>query len=140
VTEVVTELVLGPAVHGDLLKALDPGDPHERCGIIFGVRALGAVGLASGMGELRNVAKEPEHAFEFYPADQQAAWARVETWGMEVLGIWHTHPTGPEHPSTTDLANMQPWLVYAIISPDGLRVYRLAEQGETVSVPYEVRS
>ena len=38
------------------------------------------------------------------PQDQWRAFQRMETAGLELLGIYHSHPNGPDRPSPTDIA------------------------------------
>lgn len=137
-------LVLGPAVFKDLMTAVTEGGPHERCGILFGVTQVG-VAFTAGCAQLKNAAEDPVHNYAFDPEDQARTWARVEAMGYQVLGVWHTHPTGPPGPSETDLAHAQQWFLYPILWPEeqggaSLEVYALAdnEAGYRV-VPCEVK-
>jgi proteasome lid subunit RPN8/RPN11 len=38
------------------------------------------------------------------PQGQISALGRIEDEGEELIGIYHSHPDGPPHPSATDLA------------------------------------
>ena len=42
--------------------------------------------------------------FRMEPHAQWRAFQRMEAAGMELLGIYHSHPKGPDHPSPTDIA------------------------------------
>ena len=40
--------------------------------------------------------------------------------GWELVGIYHSHPNGPDKPSVTDIQEAYyPDVVYMILSPDG---------------------
>lgn len=139
-------LSMGPAVYSDVcLAGQDWSSGQERCGILFGmVDPDTNIAYVAGCAELENAATDPVHNYAFDPDVQAKAWSRVERWGYTILGIWHTHPTGPEGPSSTDLEYAQPWYLYPVLWPGdpgevGLGVYALADnEAGYVTVPYEV--
>lgn len=139
-----TRLRMGPGVFQDLAEAgKDWTEGKERCGILFGAVDEDGCAWAAGSAELLNASRDPWHAYEFEPLTQARAWARIEGWGYEVLGIWHTHPAGPEGPSGTDLAYAQPWFLYPVLWPNiegvGFGVYALADdEAGYREVPYDV--
>jgi proteasome lid subunit RPN8/RPN11 len=113
-------LKMGPGVWQDMtIAGEDWSSGLERCGIIFGVKDAEGTGWVAGCAELLNVAADPVHNYAFEESAQAKAWSRVERWGYEVLGIWHTHPSGPEGPSQTDLDYAQPWYCYPVLWPAG---------------------
>lgn len=112
-------LVLGPAVMHQLGRyaevSLRAG--VELCGILIGT-VEGTEALVAGCAQLPNVSGKPETEYQFHPGQQAEAWERAEEMGLQVLGVWHTHPTGPPVPSQTDVAYMQSWLLYPILVPE----------------------
>lgn len=144
-TEAPTKLNISPQHWADICTAgSDWTSPNERCGIMFGSIVNGEAFVA-GVAELDNVAADPEHNYEFAPATQAKAWSRVERWGYEVFAVWHTHPSGPEQPSETDVANMQTFLLYPVVYPGeggvgcAMSVWCLNATGDGANpVPYEV--
>ncbi len=38
------------------------------------------------------------------PAEQLRAFDWIDSQGLDLLGIYHSHPAGPERPSETDIA------------------------------------
>jgi len=51
------------------------------------------------------------------PHQQLVAFRLIDTLGLELLAIYHSHPAGPEVPSATDIAEAYyPEAVYIIIS------------------------
>jgi proteasome lid subunit RPN8/RPN11 len=119
-----SRLVFGPDVNR-ALRDIDWSSRHEQCGVIFGY-GIDDVAVCRGMAKLNNVAKEPEHSYQFEPWEQAHTWERIEAMGLAVLGVWHTHPAGPVWPSETDLAYMQPWLLYPLLVPgQPLKVFKL---------------
>jgi proteasome lid subunit RPN8/RPN11 len=71
---------------------------------------------------------------------------RREEERQDVLGFFHTHPTGPEEPSARDVRTMRAWcsafgkpLVCAIACPEKLAAFRF-DPDSTDGVPFaEVR-
>jgi len=50
--------------------------------------------------------------FRMEPRAQWRAFQRYEAAGMDLLGIYHSHPKGPDHPSPTDIAES----MYPVVS------------------------
>ena len=67
-----------------------------------------ACGLLGGKGDevkrvylISNIARSPER-FRMDPVQQVEALIRIEEWG-ELVGIYHSHPSGPATPSELDI-------------------------------------
>ena len=71
--------------------------PLECCGLL-----LGRGGAITGAVPAANVAGEPWHRFEIDPAVLIAAHRAARAGGPQVLGYYHSHPTGVARPSATD--------------------------------------
>ncbi len=83
---------------------------------------LEACGLLAGVGEaisevipISNQAASPVR-FRMDPIEQLRALDRIESQGQELLGIYHSHPAGPDEPSATDIAEAAYRAVYVIWS------------------------
>ena len=77
--------------------------PEEACGLLAGNGAR--VELVIGVP---NSLRSPVR-FRMEPRAQWRAFQRLEAKGLELIGIYHSHPNGPDHPSPTDIAeNMYP--------------------------------
>jgi proteasome lid subunit RPN8/RPN11 len=50
------------------------------------------------------------------PIEQLSAFEWIESSGLELLGIFHSHPAGPETVSPTDIAQAYYQVVYVILS------------------------
>jgi proteasome lid subunit RPN8/RPN11 len=88
------------------------GYPLEVCGLIAG---MGEVAL--GLRPMRNVDPTPQVRYALDPHEQLAAFAAFDAQGWDLLGIYHSHPAGPSHPSETDIAeSYYPEAVYFILS------------------------
>ena len=85
--------------------------PLEACGIFAGL-ANQAVRLYA----IDNILASPV-AYEMDPQQQLQAMIDLEEHGWEMVAIFHSHPTGPEQPSPTDVAQAYyPECVYIIAS------------------------
>ncbi len=84
---------------------------------------LEACGLLGGRGEavevvipVRNAAGSPVR-YRMEPLEQLQAFEQVESAGMEMLAIFHSHPQGPAVPSPTDIAEAFYDVIQIIWSP-----------------------
>ncbi len=53
------------------------------------------------------------------PIEQLHAFEWIDANGLDLLGIFHSHPTGPETVSPTDIAQAAYAVVYIILAPVG---------------------
>ena len=84
----------------------------ECCGLLAGVG-----GRISAAFPARNALASPV-AFEIAPEDLFAIFRSIRAGGLEHLGIYHSHPAGPETPSPTDVDRADyPEVAYFILSP-----------------------
>ncbi len=86
--------------------------PEEGCGLLLG----------KGETVEKVVAVENElHSpvtFRMKPQAQLDAMLKAEDEGLEITGIFHSHPTGPDHPSQTDVHRFfYPGSAVVILSP-----------------------
>lgn len=72
--------------------------PEESCGLLGG-----RSGQVSLVVPATNALHSPVR-FRIDPAEQLAAFQRFESLGLELVGIFHSHPGGPDGPSGTDIA------------------------------------
>ncbi len=71
--------------------------PEEACGLLAGTGAR-----ASLVVPIENQSHSPVR-FRMEPAAQVRAMMDFERSGLELVGIFHSHPSGPPAPSATDL-------------------------------------
>ncbi len=108
--------------------------PNEAAGFLLGVRAGARAHVRCSL-RARCSAASP-HAFELEPLELVRAQARAQRLGLELIGLWHSHPSGSAAFSDADRAGAQAgWshLVWAPRAPagDALRSWRaeLAREG-----------
>ena len=86
--------------------------PEEACGLL--------AGKDEHVDEIYTVPNMLHSPIKYRmdPEDQLRAFLEIERGGMELIGIFHSHPTGPAHPSETDIAEAYyPDSAYVIVSP-----------------------
>jgi proteasome lid subunit RPN8/RPN11 len=83
---------------------------HEMLQYVKQHTPLESCGLLAGKGEqvekvlfVRNQAQSPVR-FVMDPYEQLQAFEWIDSQGLELLGIFHSHPAGPETASATDMA------------------------------------
>lgn len=101
--------------------------PAEGCGLLGGLPGQ----LRAQLVLLVPNALNSPLRFRMDPTEQLKAFYALEEQGLELLAVFHSHPTGPNHPSPTDLAEFAyPGVLYLIWSPaDGAwqcRAYRIS--------------
>ena len=72
--------------------------PEEACGLVGGQD-----GQAARLYPVENALHSPT-AFEMEPLQQIKAMLALESEGLELLAIYHSHPHGPARPSASDVA------------------------------------
>lgn len=109
---------------------------EECCGLL-----LGQMETQSGMQRIEkidlavptaNLAQDPHTHFEIDPKALIAAHKAAREGGRQVLGYYHSHPTGLAVPSTTDEAHSSGDLrVWAIIAQSKVAFWRDSGDGFT---------
>ena len=84
--------------------------PLEACGLLAGKEDL-----VENVILVRNQAQSPVR-FVMDPYEQLQAFTWIESGGLDLLGIFHSHPAGPETASTTDVTEAAYRVVHLIWS------------------------
>jgi [CysO sulfur-carrier protein]-S-L-cysteine hydrolase len=85
--------------------------PNECCGLL-----IGTPDIVEDAARARN-AKRSRTRFQVEPADHFAAIRRARASGFEIIGAYHSHPSGPSGPSETDRARLtDPTMFHVIVS------------------------
>jgi proteasome lid subunit RPN8/RPN11 len=104
------KLILHKVHWQEMLEHVDRQAPLEACGL-----------LAGRNDEVEKVLMVPNQArspvrFVMEPHEQLGAFNWIDSHGLELLGIFHSHPTGPETASATDIEEAAYEVVYVIWS------------------------
>jgi proteasome lid subunit RPN8/RPN11 len=94
----IARLILTVAQLDQMIAHLTGCLPEEACGLIAGTGER-----AQRVLPVENQLHSPAR-FKMAPAGQWAAFQEIETAGLDLLAIFHSHPHGPSHPSSTDIA------------------------------------
>ena len=91
--------------------------PKECCGVM-----LGSAGVVKEAVPLPNAYTGPqEDFFVMDPHDLNRVDAQARNNGLEIVGIFHSHPDCDAYFSKTDLENSCPWYSFVVLSVKGGR-------------------
>jgi proteasome lid subunit RPN8/RPN11 len=92
---------------------------YEICGLIGGQwQAFDHLAVAVQIETVTNIADDRRHQYRMDEQEQVRLMSAFGKAGMELVGIYHSHPHGPAYPSPTDIAEATyPDAVYLILSP-----------------------
>ena len=120
----MSRLRIGAAQRLAMIRHAEQCLPEEGCGLLGGVAAdvLRVI-------PVENADHSPSR-YRMEPEAQIQAMLDLEQSGLDLLGIFHSHPAGPPDLSMTDLAEARyPECAYIVLSPDepgwALRAYRV---------------
>jgi len=106
--------------------------PLEACGLLAGKNDQVEKVLL-----VRNQAQSPVR-FVMDPYEQLEAFNWIESQNLDLLGIFHSHPAGPETASATDIAEAVYEVIYLIWSLSG-DIWKargfFIENGQALDVP-----
>jgi proteasome lid subunit RPN8/RPN11 len=121
-SEIMTQLFIPPAILAAIREQAQCAYPREACGFLLGV-------FRGGGGHVRQAMHSPnaaaaEKQMQAYTIDPRY-WMRAEKQaaaeGLEIIGIYHSHPDQTATISQTDIAALWPNLIYLIVSSGGHR-------------------
>ena len=108
-----------------LLHEAEAASPEEACGLL-----LGQKGRIERIVPALNVHPEPLRHFEIDPQALIDAHRAARAGGREVLGYYHSHPTGLAEPSAADCeAAAGDRRVWAIVAAGEVRIWRDGDDG-----------
>jgi [CysO sulfur-carrier protein]-S-L-cysteine hydrolase len=105
-------LILGKDHWQQMLEHINGHAPLEACGLL-----AGKAHRVERVIPIRNQAESPVR-FVMDPYEQLQAFAWIDSSGLDLLGIFHSHPAGPETASQTDIEEAAYEVVHLIWSKD----------------------
>lgn len=109
------QLTLSKRHWHEMLEHIDKQAPLEACGLLAGKNDR-----VEKVILVRNQVQSPTR-FVMDPQEQLQAFDWIESNGLGLLGIFHSHPTGPETASVTDIAEAAYEVVHLIWSREESR-------------------
>jgi [CysO sulfur-carrier protein]-S-L-cysteine hydrolase len=93
-----------------MIAHVDSHAPLEACGLL--------AGRDSTVEKIFFVQNQAQSAVRYVmdPIEQLHAFEWIESNGMDLLGIFHSHPSGPETISPTDIAEAAYAVIYIILA------------------------
>ncbi|QFU82470.1 desampylase [Natronorubrum aibiense] len=112
-----SELVVPTAIRDAILERAHNGRPEEICGVFGGEYDPDGRSRVRSQYPAENVAETPRTRYRIDPETQLEIFERLEDRGEEIVGFYHSHPSGPPRPSETDVAQATwPDRSYLIVS------------------------
>ena len=106
------EIRLAREVAAEILNHARSNPNEECCGLLAGRH--GAIAQAF---PAQNVAERPASAYEMAPKELFRIIREIRAAGLELLGIYHSHPKGDNRPSARDVERaFYPDAAYFILS------------------------
>ena len=102
--------MLSDSLLQEMIEYVDRHIPLEACGVL-----AGKVNQAEKMIGVLNQAQSPVR-FVMNPYEQLHAFDWIESNGFDLVAIFHSHPTGPETVSPTDIAEAAYEVVHIVLS------------------------
>lgn len=107
----ISQLELTSLQMDEMIRHVSEQAPLEACGLLGGrndqVKEIYIV---------RNQAQSPVR-FVMDPYEQLQAFGQIDSHGLDLIGIFHSHPKGPEAPSITDIQEAAYEVVHIILTP-----------------------
>ena len=109
----IRQLIIGKDQRDEMLAHAESQVPLEACGLLAGKNNRVEKVLL-----VQNQAQSPVR-FVMDPYEQLKAFDWIDSNGLDLLGIFHSHPAGPETVSVTDIAEAAYEVVHVICSKTG---------------------
>jgi proteasome lid subunit RPN8/RPN11 len=91
--------------------------PNECCGVMVGRTDEAGKKQVTGAVPMENAYKgAQEDRYELRPEDLLAADKGARAEGLDLIGIFHSHPDCDAYFSKTDLENSCPWYSFVVLS------------------------
>ncbi len=138
----MTTTRLPAVIRQHLEQVVREGYPYETCGLLIGTQDS-TTRLVTRAPQARNLSEERAHdRYELDPRDFLAADRQARAEGLEVVGIWHSHPDHPARPSETDRQAAWADYSYLIVSVtrEGIADMRCWRLAGTEFVEEEIRA
>jgi proteasome lid subunit RPN8/RPN11 len=93
--------------------------PDECCGVMLGTTEGDAKHVTTAVAVENAYKGKQEDRYEIRPEDLLAADKDARAQGLDLIGIFHSHPDCDAYFSKTDLENSCPWYSFVVLSVKG---------------------
>ena len=106
--------------------------PLECCGLLLGRTEPEGKSVVD-LKQMQNSREDtPERRYLIAPEDMLDAEKEARRLGIDIIGVYHSHPDHPARPSEFDREHAFPWYSYVIVSvqkgePDNLTAWVLKD-------------
>ncbi len=119
-----------------VIRKLAEENPHiETCGYLAGNGEE-----AKEIFPMTNMDQSPEH-FTFVPEEQFSVLDNAAEAGLELIGVYHSHPVSPARMSAEDIRLAYDtsvfYLVYSLLTKE-LKAFRVDREKGVTEVPAEI--
>lgn len=106
----------------EIIQHAREAQPREACGILAGKN-----GTVERIYQMKNVSDRPEDCYFMDSREQLKVVKEIRKLGLEMLGIYHSHPRSAAYPSARDveLAFYED-AAYVIVSQKEIRAFKIA--------------
>ncbi len=107
-------LIIPDILQKEMIDHVSKTFPEEGCGLLFGKDQQ-----VENVFPVTNQLHSPVR-FYMNPVELVNAFEFMDSSGLSLLGIFHSHPTGPQTPSETDIKEFNyPGVASIILVPNG---------------------
>ncbi len=93
--------------------------PDEACGVLIGRKEQSSI-IVKIVLPIKN-SRPSDRSFELDSKEHYEAWNRADEEGMEIVGVYHTHPRSKASPSAWDRESMENYqILWVIVGVDGI--------------------
>jgi proteasome lid subunit RPN8/RPN11 len=110
---VIRRVVCDPAADARLRELAAAAYPDEGCGALVGGIEDDTVTIVDVTSARNMVVERSRDRYDLDPRDLLRADREARARGLDVVGIWHSHPDHPARPSAFD--TVRAWVDYAYL-------------------------
>jgi proteasome lid subunit RPN8/RPN11 len=110
-------ITIDPEAWNIMVSHAEATFPNECCGVMVGRTDETGKKQVTGAVPMENAYKgAQEDRYELRPEDMLAADKGARAEGLDLIGIFHSHPDCDAYFSKTDLENSCPWYSFVVLS------------------------
>lgn len=106
-------ITLTRGVYDEIISHGYDGGDEEICGVLAGEYGETQSHILD-VYSAENAADTPQNRYAIDPKEHLELMEAIDDVGLDVVGFYHSHPSGPPHPSKTDAAQAT-WSGYSYI-------------------------